>query len=211
MVGGYRIALDPLIEEPIHRHADVLFHYAAKIVGGRARRRERVVEIPHHGTEAVVLGGVEIEHQHPQHVDHPRALLVDEGLIAVPSLAGTVAVTEPRRARALSNFFDVPEILIQEAKVLLVAFAYALQIPESAERREPFAHPDIAIGGGPDTVAPPLMRDLVGPEKFVESIDRRVLKRHPRQIDHPRKRDALKVGDLRDVEMVEQRRAKGVT
>src|SRR5258705_704503 len=54
------------------------------------------------------------------------------------------------------------------------------------------------------------MGDLMGSEEFVEAVERRVLERRPRQVDHPRERDALEVGNLRDPEMIPRTLAEQV-
>src|SRR6266498_426809 len=139
---------------------------------------------------------------------HPLALLVDERLIAVPGVRRGVPITQPRRTRAVSHVLDVAEILVQESEVFLVALADALQVPEATERGNPFAQPGVAIGRGPDAVAPPLVRDLMRPKELIEAVERRILKGHPGEIDHAGKRYALKVRDLGDVKVIEQRRTE---
>ena len=60
---------------------------AARRPGGSPRSRPGgpvvLVELPHDPGEAVLVHRLEIEHQDAEHVDHPGALLVHDGLVVV--------------------------------------------------------------------------------------------------------------------------------
>src|SRR6266576_3279037 len=87
--------IDPLVEEPVHRLADVALHDLLEIVCGRALPAVGRVEVLHRGDEAVLAHGPGVEQHVAQHLQHPGPLLVrDQLIVAAPAVGGARADAE---------------------------------------------------------------------------------------------------------------------
>src|SRR4051794_9089556 len=114
----------------------------------------RQVEPPQAAEERVVAD------QPPQHVEHDRALVVDQRAEDAALAADmTEAIAEIHRA--LVALVDRPAAhLPQHRREHLVA-ALALRVERREVLREAFADPLLVIVAPADGLAPPLMRELV--------------------------------------------------
>ena len=173
-----------MIEEPVHRLAERLGH--CLLEQPRVRDAADVIahESPHQRAEPLVVPRLEIEQQHPQHVQDERPLLVGDQPVVERRISGPEAEAGHHRSRLVAVAlpdYGGPEAVPLEAQPLAdTRLAENVEAPrvehvgelllfvESVEHiqrgcvvGEPFRDPLIAVALPVDPRAPPLVRHLV--------------------------------------------------
>ena len=161
-----RGAVDPSLEEAIEAAARYLLHRPFEVVGARLLEAPVVVEPAQAAEERLVAD------QPAQHVQHQRALVVDQRPIDA-QVALDVAEPVAEMHRPLVGFRERPAPELPQ-HVQEHAVAPRLLRPERREvLREALAEPLLVVVLPADGLSPPLVRQLVGDEEVGEVVERR--------------------------------------
>ena len=158
--------VDPALEEPLEVAATFGFHGLAQVVGARLLEAVVGVILPHAAEEVLVAD------QPPQHVEHGRALVVDQ---RAEHAAFALDVAEPiaQIHRALIRVvYRPPAELAQDVAERL--FATPLFREQRREvLREALAQPLLVVVLPAHRLPEPLVRQLVRHEELGEARERR--------------------------------------